>query len=262
MPSPFPGMDPYLEGAVWPDVHHRLATEISDRLMPMLRPRYVARIEIHNAIDEDPSTEIGIVYPDVGVHRAEPRDVKAEDGRLAPAATPATLLVPLFEVEVRLSRVNVIEVSSGHLVTAIEIVSPVNKHEPGRTAYVRKLHALRRAGIHVLEIDLLRRGRRSLSAAEIPATSYRMALMRSGTRSSEIWTVGLRDPLPTLPVPLRGPDPDVSVNLGAALGAIYDRAAYDCSVDYTVDPPPPTLSDDERTWVRGRIGEYGRQIGG
>ncbi len=44
MPSPFPGMDPYLEGYLWPDVHHRLATQISDQLMPMLRPRYVARV--------------------------------------------------------------------------------------------------------------------------------------------------------------------------------------------------------------------------
>jgi hypothetical protein len=42
MPSPFPGMDPYLEGYLWSDVHHRLATQISDQLMPLLRPQYVA----------------------------------------------------------------------------------------------------------------------------------------------------------------------------------------------------------------------------
>ncbi len=27
MPSPFPGMDPYLEGHLWPDVHSALGVE-------------------------------------------------------------------------------------------------------------------------------------------------------------------------------------------------------------------------------------------
>lgn len=34
MPSPFPGMDPYLEGEEWVDVYQRFATAISDHLMP------------------------------------------------------------------------------------------------------------------------------------------------------------------------------------------------------------------------------------
>ena len=70
MPSPFPGMDPYLEGYLWPDVHHRLATQISDQLMPLLRPRYVARIEIQVVPDETPEADIGIMYPDVEIVRA------------------------------------------------------------------------------------------------------------------------------------------------------------------------------------------------
>lgn len=37
MPSPFPGMDPYLEGYLWPDVHHRLASEIARQLGKMVR---------------------------------------------------------------------------------------------------------------------------------------------------------------------------------------------------------------------------------
>ena len=63
MPSPFPGMDPYLEGYLWPDVHHRLATQISDQLMPLVWPRYVARIEIQVVSDDAPEAEIGIMYP-------------------------------------------------------------------------------------------------------------------------------------------------------------------------------------------------------
>lgn len=44
MPSPFPGMDPYLEErAVWPDVHTSLMTYIREALQPQIRPKYVAR---------------------------------------------------------------------------------------------------------------------------------------------------------------------------------------------------------------------------
>jgi hypothetical protein len=82
MPSPFPGMDSYLEGYLWPDVHHRLATQISDQLMPMLRPRYVVRIEIQMVQDATSEADIGIMYPDVEVVRAHQRD-----GELPPAST-------------------------------------------------------------------------------------------------------------------------------------------------------------------------------
>jgi len=40
--SPFPGMDPYLEGEMWQEFHDRLANQISAQLMPLLRPKYVA----------------------------------------------------------------------------------------------------------------------------------------------------------------------------------------------------------------------------
>jgi hypothetical protein len=40
MPSPFPGMDPYLEGHLWPDVHHRLATDYR-WITASLRPRLI-----------------------------------------------------------------------------------------------------------------------------------------------------------------------------------------------------------------------------
>ena len=69
MPSPFPGMDPYLEGVIWPDVHQSLANEIRKRLAPQLRPGYVARLAL-TVFHDDPSIDgIGIVYPDVEITR-------------------------------------------------------------------------------------------------------------------------------------------------------------------------------------------------
>ncbi|HEY1381206.1 MAG TPA: DUF4058 family protein, partial [Gemmataceae bacterium] len=42
MANPFPGMDPYLEGDLWPSVYHSLANEISRRISPVVRPKYIA----------------------------------------------------------------------------------------------------------------------------------------------------------------------------------------------------------------------------
>jgi Protein of unknown function (DUF4058) len=41
MPSPFPGMDPYLEGSLWTTFHFSLAAEIVRQLSPKVPPRYL-----------------------------------------------------------------------------------------------------------------------------------------------------------------------------------------------------------------------------
>ncbi|MEL7313805.1 MAG: DUF4058 family protein, partial [Cyanobacteria bacterium J06559_3] len=41
MPSPFPGMDPYLEHpALWSEFHDRLILAIAIAIAPQLRPKY------------------------------------------------------------------------------------------------------------------------------------------------------------------------------------------------------------------------------
>jgi len=44
VPSPFPGMAPYLEGYLWPNVHSALAHIIRQQLAPQIQPKYVARL--------------------------------------------------------------------------------------------------------------------------------------------------------------------------------------------------------------------------
>lgn len=261
MPSPFPGMDPYLEGYLWPDVHHRLATQISDQLTPQLRPRYVARIEIQVVVDEDPQREVGIMYPDVEIVRSQRRQPPApapsfRGGSVVAdisATTPATMTVHLPEVELRLATVEIYDTAQNQLITSIEILSPINKREPGLTKYRAKWRELRAAGVHLLEIDLLRRGQQPLSHPKIPASLYRVSLLRAGSSMVNVWTLNLPDPLPIVPVPLRQPDADVKLDLGLALHAIYERAAYDLSIDYTAEPPPPALSEEELLWLRHQL---------
>lgn len=257
MPSPFPGMDPYLEGYLWPDVHRALAAEIRRRLVPLLRPRYVARLEVYVVEDESPELELGILYPDVEVlatarQPSEQAEGAPEQGRGSAGRIQAPLTIPVLSpVEHRLVTVEIRDAAHNELVTSIEILSPVNKREPGLSRQRRKHERLHRQGVHYLEIDLLRRGARPLTSHPgIPAVDYLITLTRAHASSIEVWPVPLRDALPVIPVPLRDPDPDVALELSPAFATVYDEAAYDLSVDYNQDPPPPPLSPEERAWVR------------
>jgi hypothetical protein len=212
-------MDPYLEGALWPDVHQQLAAEIRRRLTPRLRPRYVARLAVTIYEDREQGSELGVMYPDVEV------------------------LMRLVAIEVR-------DAAHNDLITAVEIISPVNKREPGLSDYRRKRARLQEAGVHLLEIDLIRRYARTYEHPGLPETPYVVTLTRAGTGKIEVWPIRLHDTLPTVPVPLRSPDPDVPLELGAALGAIYDEAAYDLSIDYGAPPPPPPLSEEDAAWMK------------
>jgi hypothetical protein len=256
MPSPFPGMDPYLEGYLWPDVHNALANKIRQLLAPRLRPRYAVRLEIYVVEDTAPETEIGIMYPDVEIMLSGPPRAPAHDMPPAAAAaplggTPAAITIPVLEpVAVRVPTVEIRDVASNQLVACIEILSPVNKRESGLVAYRQKRQRLYHAGVHLIEIDLLRRGTRALAHPRVPDSAYLIALTRAQSGATQLWPLSLRDPLPDVPIPLREPDPDSLLELGTALASIYDEAGYDLSIDYAQSPPPPSLSEADAAWAR------------
>lgn len=267
MPSPFPGMDPYLEGHLWPDVHHRLATRISIQLAPLLAPRYVARIVLHTVVEElDAGEAIEVLIPDVEVFAGRQTDEGPElAGVAAPVAAgvitpaPITLRQP-FAFEVDLPSVEIRDVAGGLLVASIEILSPVNKRGVGWDEYQVKRRRILQAQAHLLEIDLLRRGRRPVPTADAPRAPYYVFLTRAPHREEvAVWPIQLRDRLPTVPVPLRPPDADVPLDLAAAMAAIYDEARYDLSIDYR-RPPDPPLSDADAEWAEAhaRAGAGGR----
>lgn len=252
MPSPFPGMDPFLEGYLWPDVHNALANKIRQVLVPQLRPRYTARLEIYLAQDTDPASEIGILYPDVEVLKAKSSPlalpIAPPSSRLA-VITPAALTLPVMpSVVVRIPVVEIRDVAENQLVACIEILSPVNKREPGLSVYRQKRQRLYQADVHLIEIDLLRRGTRPFAPMQLPPAAYFVLLTRSGSGQTEIWPIALPAALPVIPIPLKSPDPDAVLDLNQALQAIYDEAAYDLSIDYQQSPPPPALSKPDQQW--------------
>ncbi len=255
MPSPFPGMDPYLEGYLWPDVHSALASKIRQQLAPRLRPNYIARLEIDLAEDPFPEGEIGILYPDVEILAAPERQGQsAATTDSALAISPPALSLPVSQaISLRLTSIEIRDTAQNRLVTSIEILSPVNKREPGLTTYRQKRRRLYQAGVHLLELDLLRRGTRPFAQPRLPAVAYCIALTRDRAPQTEIWPVELSAPLPVVPVPLRAPDSDVPLALQTALTEIYDEAAYDLSLDYQQPPPPPALSPAAAAWLQQQL---------
>ena len=253
MPSPFPGMDPYLEGYLWPDVHSALAGKIRQHLTPLLRPKYAARLDVYLAEDPYPDGEIGILYPDVEVVETPPQRIApsgSSSGSSALTITPATLALPVTQaVQVRLTSIEIRDTAQNKLITSIEILSPVNKREPGLTTYRKKRQRLYQANVHAIEIDLLRRGSRPFSQPRLPQVPYCIALTRAQAKQIEIWPIDLPTSLPVIPVPLQSPDPDVPLDLQTVLADIYEEAAYDLTLDYSQVPPPPSLSEEEQRWV-------------
>ena len=253
MPSPFPGMDPYLEGYLWPDVHSALASKIRQHLTPLIRPKYAARLDVYLTEDPFPDGEISILYPDVEVVEV-PSSQPSPEASSTLTTTPATLSIPVTQaIQVKLTSVEIRDTAQNKLVTSVEILSPVNKREPGLTKYRRKRQRLYQASVHAVEIDLLRRGTRPFAQPRLPQVSYCIALTRSQARQTEIWPVELFARLPIIPIPLKSPDSDVPLDLQAVLSEIYEEAAYDLTLDYAQSPPPPALSESEQQRMRSHL---------
>ena len=250
MPSPFPGMDPYLEGAEWQSFHAQFASEFVRQLSPQLLPRYFAH-PIRRTVFADPE-EIGISsarVPDVSVLQSdadasfspEPAD---QSGSLV-LTTVMLEPIPQVAVEIRDAR-------DRELVAAVELLSPANKYGQGYTEYVKKRNEFL-LSTHLLEIDFLHGGRRVPMREPLPSADYYVFLSRAGRRPrTRVWPIGLRDRLPRVPVPLRPGDAEASLDLQAAFDAVYDSVGYRYTNDYS-GPPPVALPEDDLEWIDERL---------
>lgn len=252
-------MDPYLEGYLWPDVHHGLAFVIKEQLVPLVQPDYVVRTDTYIVKDTAPEEDTGIMYPDVDILHKQKKVEEPEEPYYLPSTivpTPPTISVSSFQaIEVRIPVVEIRDRENNHLITAIEILSPVNKRKPGLEPYRKKRRRLHEAGVHLLEIDLIRRGERPFNYPNLPKSHYRITLVRAGTDKTDIWAFSIQDTLPTVPVPLNAPDEDRLLQLGPALQTLYERSRYELSVDYGKPPPPPSFSEEELAWMEKSLKE-------
>ena len=237
MPSPFPGMDPYLEGQEWMSFHAEFCVEIARQLRPALRPRYMA-LTVRRFVTDTPedlaiTAKSDSMYPDVGVVERSPVPLPMPETNatvLEPTLQAATLMperVPQYAVEIR-------DVEERRLVTLIELLSPANKRGEGYQEYVEKRTRILLSTTHLLEIDLLRSGTRVPMRDELPESPYFIFLSRWQRRPiTDIWEVGIDQPLPTVPIPLLPEDKDVALDLELAFSTVYDSIGYDLLLDYT-----------------------------
>ena len=254
MPSPFPGMDPYIESPrIWSDFHGDLAGEIRAVLNRQIRPNYFAALTpyaTYETIEVTKKKSYGM-YPDVGIWKrpfSTPGGIAVADVIVStPVESTISLELPLelFSVEIR-------TVGDEVLITSIEILSPVNKQR-GHDAhldYLRKRRDLLRSAAHLLEIDLLRGGVRPPLEQPVPLAPYYVMLSRATQRPHvSVWPIVLNARLPVLPIPLLEPDPDVLLDLGAVVASVYERGGYDARIDYRTPVPPPALAEEETAWV-------------
>lgn len=245
-------MDPFIESRrIWTDFHLDLAAEMRAHLNAHIQPGYYATAVTYVTYDviEVTQSQPRAVSPDVSVWRTV-QHVQTPDS-VAVIDPPLAQSVVRVEAPVRLARVEVREAGTDTLVTAIEILSPVNKRPgPERRKYLRKRRDLLRSEVHVMELDLLRGGERSPLETPLPLAPYYATLARSERRPYvDVWPIQLTTRLPVLPVPLSAPDPDVPLDLGALVQAVYTRGGYATRIDYRQPVPPPPLTSEQQAWV-------------
>jgi Protein of unknown function (DUF4058) len=251
MPSPFPGMDPYLENpGLWSEVHSRLIVAISDALDDQLSNRYRIAIE-KRVYQTTPDDSLAIGIPDVAVIGQSVSFETASSSATA-VAEPMTIEIPMLE-EVQERYLEVREVGSGQVVTVLEVLSPKNKRAgEGRQAYLSKRQRILASQTHLVEIDLLRSGE-PLPMVGAIASLYRIIVSRSQHRpKAELYPFGLRQPLPTLAVPLLPGDEEPTLAMQTILEQVYRRGRYHQAINY-YQPAVPPIPKAEVEWAKTRI---------
>ena len=245
MPSPFPGMDPFLEAQEWEDFHTRLMTAFSDRLSPAVEPDYLIRVERRvyvERVGEEPETmrraDIAVIAVDSG----------SATGILS--QTPGTIAVecdlpmPIERFETYLV---VRDRETMQVVTVIELLSPANKRRSGdgRREYLTKRREFLASPSHLVELDLLRGGVRLPVIGSLPPGDFYAIVSRANRRPRcDVYAWTLFDKLPPIPIPLKRGDADAVVPLQEVFDTVYQRARYDLSVKYDAPLDPP-LNESE-----------------
>ena len=255
MPSPFPGVDPFIESQKWEDLHTRFITIVSELLVPQVRPRYMVDVERYLYVTRDEGEQeevVKLIAPDAFV---------ADTGRGWRESAPPAGVVTLQPVKHRIAlprrRQAYLVIRTRRrevVVTVIELLSPWNKTpEAGVAEYLAKRANVLHSSANLVELDLLRGGQRLPTVEPLQPGDFYAFISRPRVRPDvDVYAWALRDPLPVLPVPLAQGDPDVLLDLQAAFTTVYDRAGYDYSLDYAARIQPPLPAKDAQ-WVQSQL---------
>lgn len=257
MPGPFPGMDPYLESpSHWGGLHDLLIASTVAQLQPKLMARGYYANPGERVWLTEPRRPI---YPDVAVI-VKPRSQSVMTTTTAVVDEPVR--VRQASVQIREPFIEIFDAEGDRLVTGIEFISPWNKsHRRGRGLYKKKQRESQEAGIHLVEIDLLRGGPRiamlprSVLESQ-PRHDYLINIVRADSIDHEFYLRRVRDRLPRIGLPLNPGDADQVLDLQSVFDQSYDTGPYRLRIDYHNSPEQP-LPDDDAAWAEQVLKEKG-----
>ena len=239
MPSPFPGMDPYLESPDWfPNLHDGLITFLVGALMRRLPAPYYARSRPRVWLEYAHRQ----IEPDADVLSIETIEHDAFEE-------------PFVEIHRR-------DGSDDRLVASIEVVSPATKTlgNPGRETYLAKQREVLAGQAHLVEIDLLRGGSHVTAAPREPALAkagafdYHVCVHRfERPNDFFVYPIRLEQKLPGIAIPLLPGDPDVALSLQSVFDRAYEEGPYSRVVRYGEAPILPPLRPEQLEWVKARL---------
>jgi hypothetical protein len=241
-------MNPWIEqDMIWPDFHVALVPVIRRQVARQVLPKYIVLMEEQIYIHELPPEPARSIRPDVAVTRRSGIPAAAAMG-VAELEAPVHPTLPAEDIE-RLPFLEIRDRLSRELVTVIELLSPSNQRRgDDRATYLDKRRAVLKSTAHLVEIDLLR-GHDPMPLQGRPECAYSVLVSRAERRPVvDFWPIGLRDPLPVFPIPLRAPDGDARLDLRQALDEVYEDAGYAHFI-YDGVPNPP-LSPEDVEWAQ------------
>jgi Protein of unknown function (DUF4058) len=259
--SPFPGLDPFIEGrGLWGDFHDKMIVAIDDAISAVLPSRYVARVSNRNYIDwidpvEDLKQRRGII-PDIALQEVPTPRERIATGNVAVAErlVPPVTMETAIEVEFHETYLDIWDVENDRqLVTSVEILSPTNKRTGtlGWHEYEWKRSHLLQGQANLVELDLLRSGKRHAMRNPWPDSPYYIMVARKDEIGRcGIWPAFSVSPLPKIPIPLLPQDSDLHVDLQPMVDAIYKRSRYFLDMHY--DKPLRDLGEDEVALLANR----------
>lgn len=259
MPSPFPGMDPYLEDpAFYADFHSTFVGCWREAIAEALPENYDARLdESINFVQMSPDV-IKLIYPDIAVSR-QPKRTKRPRSKGSGTMLLEPVHIPQeFLDEIRQTRIEILHRPDRTLVAILELLSPFNKSGDGFDKYRAKRATILGQKVHPIELDLLLGGSRLSFLKPLPSADYYAFITRAEDRQNcEVYRRGLRDLLPTNPIPLRAPDPDIAVSIKQVFDITYERGRYARSLFYT-QPPMAPMSRKDAHWAASLGGKKAR----
>lgn len=262
MPSPFAGMDPYLEDpAIFPDLHERYIYWLSDFLNAALPPPYytgmASRVWIETSYRRI-GPDVDVLHPTGEKNGGHATGSQEAGLAMAPiAAKPVIVRVPHDMIRETFLEIYA-QPGGERVVTNIEVLSLANKNpgERGRELYKKKQREVLEGKIHLVEIDLLRAGSHTtavpleLARAKAGPFDYHVCVHRfDNFEDFFVYPIKLGTALPVIEVPLLPDDQPVKLDLQAVLDQCYDRGQYGRRVRYGERDLAPPLTPEQKAWA-------------